>query len=138
MICKLIMSLKMNLLHLRLRNVANTQYPLLFLFQPLFFLSARSWGNYDGKNCSEEREPFFGTADTKRIPAEEMIAERVIGTMSKNVHFLNINQLSQLRKDAHPSVYGLGGHRGMDCSHWCLPGLPDTWNQLLYAELTRN
>lgn len=22
-----------------------------------------------------------------------------------------------------------------DCSHWCLPGLPDTWNRLLYANI---
>ncbi|KAG0486363.1 hypothetical protein HPP92_008458 [Vanilla planifolia] len=41
---------------------------------------------------------------------------------------------TQLRKDAHPSKYG-GEHSGMDCSHWCLPGLPDTWNQILYAVL---
>jgi hypothetical protein len=22
-----------------------------------------------------------------------------------------------------------------DCSHWCLPGVPDTWNKLLYASI---
>ncbi|MCE7766848.1 hypothetical protein GQL56_29935, partial [Pseudomonas putida] len=22
-----------------------------------------------------------------------------------------------------------------DCTHWCLPGLPDTWNQLFYTAL---
>ncbi|CAI5995910.1 unnamed protein product [Closterium sp. NIES-65] len=25
-----------------------------------------------------------------------------------------------------------------DCVHWCLPGVPDTWNELLYAELIRS
>ncbi|KAM7275004.1 hypothetical protein ACFE04_016870 [Oxalis oulophora] len=25
--------------------------------------------------------------------------------------------------------------RDADCNHWCLPGLPDTWNKLLYASL---
>ncbi|KAG6505065.1 hypothetical protein ZIOFF_037413 [Zingiber officinale] len=25
--------------------------------------------------------------------------------------------------------------RFADCSHWCLPGLPDTWNELLFASL---
>lgn len=53
----------------------------------------------------------------------------------KPVYLLDITTLSQLRKDAHPSAYS-GDHSGVDCSHWCLPGLPDTWNQLLYAALT--
>jgi hypothetical protein len=22
-----------------------------------------------------------------------------------------------------------------DCSHWCLPGIPDSWNELLYSTL---
>ncbi|KAF5949910.1 hypothetical protein HYC85_011903 [Camellia sinensis] len=34
--------------------------------------------------------------------------------------------LSQLRKDGHPSIYGIGGNKGNDCSHWCLAGVPDT------------
>ncbi|CAN6921912.1 unnamed protein product, partial [Brassica oleracea var. botrytis] len=21
-----------------------------------------------------------------------------------------------------------------DCSHWCLPGVPDTWNEILYTK----
>jgi hypothetical protein len=23
----------------------------------------------------------------------------------------------------------------LDCSHWCLPGVPDSWNELLYAQI---
>jgi hypothetical protein len=23
----------------------------------------------------------------------------------------------------------------MGCSHWCLPGVPDTWNELVYSFL---
>ncbi|CAI5963699.1 unnamed protein product [Closterium sp. NIES-64] len=37
---------------------------------------------------------------------------------------------------------GAGGVRvgGMtrDCVHWCLPGVPDTWNELLYADLLQS
>ena len=72
-----------------------------------------------------------------RKPPGEDIVERVIGKMSKKVHLLDITRLSQLRKDAHPGAYASPGHHGMDCSHWCLPGVPDTWNELLYAELLR-
>jgi hypothetical protein len=54
--------------------------------------------------------------------------------MSKPVFLLDITLLSQLRRDAHPSAYS-GGHPGNDGSHWCPAGLPDTWNQILYASL---
>ncbi|KAM0902155.1 hypothetical protein ACQ4PT_019484 [Festuca glaucescens] len=30
-----------------------------------------------------------------------------------------------------------GQRGGEDCSHWCLPGVPDTWNELLYALFMR-
>jgi len=74
--------------------------------------------------------------------------EGLIKEMNKEVHvvnYMNITKLSQYRRDAHPSIYwstqwkdGLEkvNIRALaDCSHWCLPGLPDTWNRLLYASL---
>lgn len=54
--------------------------------------------------------------------------------MKKPVHLLDITLLSQLRIDGHPSAYS-GGRPDIDCAHWCLPGVPDTWNHLLYAAL---
>ncbi|KAF7145316.1 hypothetical protein RHSIM_Rhsim04G0004100 [Rhododendron simsii] len=58
-------------------------------------------------------------------------------------------RLTNFRKDGHPSMYGKkvddGGNklkvvsstrrRRQDCSHWCLPGVPDAWNELIYASL---
>lgn len=49
-------------------------------------------------------------------------------------NFLNITSLSTLRPDGHIFKYSRGGPP-MDCAHWCLPGVPDTWNELLYASL---
>ncbi|XLT32578.1 hypothetical protein HN873_063870 [Arachis hypogaea] len=52
---------------------------------------------------------------------------------------LNIIEMTTQRKDGHSSIYYLGPNGGtaalhrQDCSHWCLPGVPDTWNELLYA-----
>ncbi|CAL4962653.1 unnamed protein product [Urochloa decumbens] len=78
------------------------------------------------------------------------IAERNIKSMRTPVTYLNITHLSELRIDAHPSVYTitregkpLGTEQRQqpltyaDCSHWCLPGLPDTWNVLLLDSLMR-
>ncbi|XP_021753680.1 protein trichome birefringence-like 42 [Chenopodium quinoa] len=68
------------------------------------------------------------------------VVESMIPRMSKTrVKYLNITKLSEYRIDAHPSIYtkkvkgNLPG--SSDCSHWCLPGLPDTWNRLLYASI---
>nr|POF18958.1 protein trichome birefringence-like 43 [Quercus suber] len=92
-------------------------------------------GNNNGKDCKGETKPMLAPGYPNRQHPGELVLKKVLHTMTKPLHLLNVTRLSQQRKDAHPSVYGLGGHRGMDCSHWCLAGLPDTWNQLLYAEL---
>ncbi|KAH0882778.1 hypothetical protein HID58_058874 [Brassica napus] len=57
----------------------------------------------------------------------------VVRRLKKPVYWLDITGLSQLRKDAHLSSYS-GNHPGND-SHWCLPGVPDTWNILFYSAL---
>ncbi|KAL8168207.1 hypothetical protein V2J09_009706 [Rumex salicifolius] len=63
------------------------------------------------------------------------------------VQYLNITGLSSKRIDAHPSIFRFRSWKVIvekykrlikprsDCSHWCLPGVPDTWNQILYASL---
>lgn len=74
---------------------------------------------------------------------QNRILQAVIGSMSTPAHFLDITALSELRKDGHPSIYSgdltpeqrANPDRSADCSHWCLPGLPDTWNQLFYTAL---
>ena len=66
-------------------------------------------------------------------PAEAVLEKVLSG--AKEVYLLDITGLSELRIDAHPSAYGFGGSKFPDCSHWCLPGLPDVWNQLLYTYL---
>ncbi|GFP96664.1 protein trichome birefringence-like 38 [Phtheirospermum japonicum] len=84
--------------------------------------------------CNGEEKPYArSTYKAKTLP-EAKIVYRVLRRLRKYVTLLDITAMSQLRKDAHPSVYG-GAHAGDDCSHWCLPGLPDTWNELLYASL---
>lgn len=48
-------------------------------------------------------------------------------------HILDITHMSEFRADAHPST--TGGKKHEDCMHWCLPGLTDTWNDLLVAHI---
>ncbi|KAF5208323.1 Trichome birefringence-like family, partial [Thalictrum thalictroides] len=91
------------------------------------------WNDPGGLNCSKQEVPIKGSIyPGGPHPAEEVV-RKVLHTMTKPVYLLDVTTLSQLRIDGHPSVFGHGGHRDMDCSHWCLAGVPDTWNQLLYA-----
>ncbi|XP_065860111.1 protein trichome birefringence-like 43 [Euphorbia lathyris] len=96
------------------------------------------WGNSLGKSCRGETEPEFNLNYPRGTHPAETVVERVLRTISAPVYLLNITRLSQLRKDGHPSAYGYGGHHATDCSHWCLPGVPDTWNELLHAALIHN
>ncbi|XP_059664988.1 protein trichome birefringence-like 43 [Cornus florida] len=96
------------------------------------------WGEPNAKNCGGQTQPLLAAKYPGGPHPAEVVLEDVLGSMSKPVYLLDITSLSQLRKDGHPSVYGHGGHNDMDCSHWCLAGVPDTWNQLLYAALIHN
>lgn len=96
-------------------------------------IRGQEWGAAT-KNCNSEQIPLAGSTYPAGTPASAIVVNKVLNRMKTPVHLLDITFLSQLRKDAHPSMYS-GGHPGVDCSHWCLPGLPDTWNQLLYASL---
>lgn len=94
----------------------------------------RDWGEPNAKRCYGQTQPLIRPRYPGGSLPAQAIVRRVLQTMSKPVYLLDVTFLSQLRKDCHPSVYNRD-NSGMDCSHWCVAGLPDTWNQLLYAAL---
>ncbi|XP_010259297.1 PREDICTED: protein trichome birefringence-like 6 [Nelumbo nucifera] len=92
-----------------------------------------------GGHCKEATQPLNNISGIN-YPEKNIIAEEVIKQMKTPVILLNITNLSEYRIDGHPSVYGRKPDKGssssvQDCSHWCLPGIPDTWNELLYFYL---
>ncbi|XP_015944246.1 protein trichome birefringence-like 33 [Arachis duranensis] len=106
------------------------------------------WGGEAGGNCYNETTPiddptYWGSDSYKSIM--QVIGE-VFRKSNVPITFLNITQLSNYRKDAHTSIYKkqwnpltpqqlANPSSYADCTHWCLPGLQDTWNELLYAKL---
>ncbi|XP_050234253.1 protein trichome birefringence-like 38 [Mercurialis annua] len=92
------------------------------------------WNKPGVTNCSNETQPISGSSYSRGSPLALSVLEDVLSRIKKPVHLLNITTLSQLRKDAHPGPFN--GLKGMDCTHWCIAGLPDTWNNLLYSFLT--
>ncbi|KAH0881045.1 hypothetical protein HID58_068439 [Brassica napus] len=94
--------------------------------------------------CDDETEPIKNETYLTPYPSKMLILERVLKGMKSPVTYLNITRLTDYRKDAHPSVYRkhkLSAKERkspllyQDCSHWCLPGVPDSWNEILYAEM---
>jgi hypothetical protein len=78
---------------------------------PLFF-NSYSFSNYSYLSVSPL--PYY---KWEQIPIRNQIAYNLF-----KYNYLDIYGISWLRPD---------GHNGKDCAHWCAPGVPDAWNQLL-------
>lgn len=115
--------------------------------------SCRSWewkpgtdGNCFGETHPIDR-PYWGSGASLQVMG---IVEDVIRKLKVNVSLLNITQLSEYRKDGHTSIFGERKGKLLtkeqrsdpknyaDCIHWCLPGVPDTWNEILYTMLLQD
>ncbi|KAG6397848.1 hypothetical protein SASPL_139298 [Salvia splendens] len=109
------------------------------------------WKPRTDGNCFSETHPiegpYWGTGSNLDIMG---IVEDVLGRLKVNITVLNITQLSEYRKDGHPSIFGERKGKLLtkeqrsdpknyaDCIHWCLPGVPDTWNEIFYALLLQD
>ncbi|KAJ6847106.1 protein PMR5 [Iris pallida] len=101
------------------------------------------WNAPVSRNCYGETVPVSGRNYSGPYPDQMRVVRGVLRGMASPAYLLDITALSELRKDGHPSVYSGGlspaerasPEHSSDCSHWCLPGLPDTWNQLFYTAL---
>lgn len=100
--------------------------------------------------CAKETEPVLNASMALNVGTDRRLfaaAEEVTRGMKVPVSFVNITRLSEYRKDAHTSVHTIRQGKILtpeqkadpatfaDCIHWCLPGLPDTWNEFLYARI---
>ncbi|KHN19645.1 hypothetical protein glysoja_042542 [Glycine soja] len=119
-------------------NIDPTRTRVLFQGVSPDHQNPAQWGEPRANFCAGQTKPISGLRYPGGPNPAEVVLEKVLKAMQKPVYLLDITTLSQLRIDGHPSVYGHGGHLDMDCSHWCLAGVPDTWNELLYVSLFQN
>ncbi|KAG9133347.1 hypothetical protein Leryth_021486 [Lithospermum erythrorhizon] len=86
-----------------------------------------------GGSCDNTIPLTRGSEVRQHESSDPVIAEAVKGT---KVSLLDITALSELRDEGHISHYSIKASEGInDCLHWCLPGIPDTWNEILCAQL---
>ncbi|XP_050228640.1 protein trichome birefringence [Mercurialis annua] len=102
--------------------------------------SGGQWNS--GGACDNEVEPIKNATYLQEYPSKMLVLEKVLRGMKNHVTYLNVTQMTDYRKDGHPSIYRKPNVKSpllyQDCSHWCLPGVPDAWNEILYAELLLN
>lgn len=101
------------------------------------------WNETNKYHCYNQTEPVTFEGYRPAVPPQAPIVKEVVRSMGFPVTLMDITGLSQFRKDGHPSIYSVVYNseekkhpdKFGDCSHWCLPGVPDTWNELLYVTL---
>uniref|UniRef100_A0A5K1FUZ7 Trichome birefringence-like C-terminal domain-containing protein n=1 Tax=Nymphaea colorata TaxID=210225 RepID=A0A5K1FUZ7_9MAGN len=121
--------------------------PVEFTVLFFFIFGIRRAGQWNtGGRCHNEVEPITNDTHLEPYPEKMRVVDSLLGEMRTPISCLNVTKMTAYRKDGHPSVYRKQKHKMSeeetrkpekfeDCIHWCLPGIPDAWNELLYAKL---
>ncbi|KAJ8748362.1 hypothetical protein K2173_002999 [Erythroxylum novogranatense] len=120
-------------------NMSKTQV-FFRTYAPVHF-SGGDWNT--GGGCHLEKLPDLGSlaysTDYRYKIFLDVLTRHYNESQVRSLNLLNVTSMAARRKDGHPSLYYLEPEIGpaslhrQDCSHWCLPGVPDSWNELLYA-----
>ncbi|XP_061376621.1 protein trichome birefringence-like 28 isoform X2 [Gastrolobium bilobum] len=130
-------------------NIDPNRTKVFFMSMSPLHIKSEDWDNHNGIKCAKETIPVLNNMSTPLQVGTDrrlfVVVNNVTQSMKVPVNFLNITTLSEFRKDAHTSVYTIRQGKMLspeqqadpatyaDCIHWCLPGLPDTWNEFLYT-----
>ncbi|XP_058221547.1 protein trichome birefringence-like 31 [Rhododendron vialii] len=132
-------------------NINPRNQEVYFMSMSPTHLWSWEWKRRSEGNCFNESHPIHGSywGTGSKLEIMEIVRD-ALEKVKLDVTLLNITQLSEYRKDGHTSVYGERKGKLLtreqrsdpknfaDCIHWCLPGVPDTWNEILYAHLLKN
>lgn len=91
------------------------------------------WSNLTMRMCNVTNQPLSETNGQEISSFSDVVLE-VAHSMKVPVNVLHITPMSAFRKDAHVGLWSDNPSLS-DCSHWCLPGLPDLWNEMVFSYL---
>ncbi|KAL7108874.1 hypothetical protein ACP275_06G140600 [Erythranthe tilingii] len=132
------------------KHVNPNRTKVFFMSMSPLHIKSLDWENPEGIKCAKETAPILNTSMPLNVGTDRrllVLAANITQSIKVPVYFLNITTLSEYRKDAHTSVHTIRQGKMLspeqqadpatfaDCIHWCLPGLPDTWNEFLYARI---
>lgn len=83
--------------------------------------------------CNVTQYPTLETNGRDQHLFSDTVLE-LVKNVTVPINVLHVTSMSAFRSDAHvgnwsdnPSI--------QDCSHWCLPGVPDMWNEIILSQL---
>ncbi|KAL6642103.1 hypothetical protein ACP70R_020284 [Stipagrostis hirtigluma subsp. patula] len=132
-------------------NIDPAKTSVLFMTISPLHISPDKWGNPNGIKCVNETLPYMN--DTAPLDLNhDMRMYDLVANVAKSmkrvpVTVIDITKMSDSRKDAHTGLYTFQQGKLLtpkqkaqpekfaDCIHWCLPGVPDVWNQILYTRI---
>ncbi|KAL3323941.1 hypothetical protein AABB24_038225 [Solanum stoloniferum] len=91
------------------------------------------WSNLTQRMCNVTNQPLSETNGQESSSFSDAVLEAA-HSMKVPVNVLHITPMSAFRKDAHVGLWSDNPSLS-DCSHWCLPGLPDLWNEMVFSYL---
>ncbi|XP_021273981.1 protein trichome berefringence-like 7 [Herrania umbratica] len=91
------------------------------------------WSEKSRRFCNVTQNPLSETEGRDQSIFSETIFE-VIKNMTVPITLLHVTSMSALRRDAHVGRWS-DNPTVPDCSHWCLPGVPDVWNEIFLSYL---
>nr|XP_043621700.1 protein trichome birefringence-like 12 [Erigeron canadensis] len=92
---------------------------------------------FDEPLKKSELDLWFAPSNNGVNKEARLINQLIIKALQEtDIELLDLTLMSEFRVDAHPATW-LGKKDavsiwGQDCMHWCLPGVPDTWVNVLW------
>ncbi|KAG8660575.1 hypothetical protein MANES_02G175100v8 [Manihot esculenta] len=101
----------------------------------VFFRTFESshWSGRNRLSCKVTRRPSTKTGGRDRSPVSDIIM-KAVKKMSVPVTVLHVTPMGAFRSDAHVGTWS-DNPSVPDCGHWCLPGVPDMWNEIFLSYL---
>uniref|UniRef100_A0A0D9WGR7 Uncharacterized protein n=1 Tax=Leersia perrieri TaxID=77586 RepID=A0A0D9WGR7_9ORYZ len=94
------------------------------------------WSDTNQKVCEVTEQPSSEAKGNDKSEFGTILAD-VVANMNFPVTLLNVTSMGAFRSDAHVGTWSYPP-TVLDCSHWCLPGVPDAWNELLFSYFLTN
>ncbi|KAJ0571702.1 putative PMR5 domain, PC-Esterase [Helianthus annuus] len=94
------------------------------------------WSGPKGHTCKVTENPLVQSKSEYseyRSQFSDIIRE-VVNNMTVPVTVMHVTPMGSYRSDAHVGIWS-DNPTVPDCSHWCLPGVPDAWNEILFSYL---
>mmetsp|Transcript_28846 Transcript_28846/g.65166 ORF Transcript_28846/g.65166 Transcript_28846/m.65166 type:complete len:389 (+) Transcript_28846:53-1219(+) len=122
----------------KLEDMRFTGHVILQTYSPAHYFVG-DWDTSPPGYCDGHTEPRndikeytdLGSTTFSSIEDTNLMLHSLVTESTLKIKILDITGMSWGRADAHP-----GQDSRNDCSHWCLPGLPDVWNQAFLSLLS--